>query len=285
MTAGKVMMDRHAPADLCDEAQQSYEDSQILINRWHQKGRLRYAVTPRFAPTSTPEQLALAGRLMTENPSVLMQTHWAENKAEIAWVQELFPDRHSYLDVYDHYGLLSDRSVLAHGIHINDGDRDRLAQTGARIAFCPTSNTFLGSGLFDLAAAREADVLVGLATDVGGGTSLSLLATMAEAYKVGQLNGRALSPFQGFYLATLGNARVLHQDDETGNLAPGKFADFVVLDLGANPMLSHKQSARSALPDQLFDLMILGDDRCIYRTYVAGICRYDRMQSVAGTPS
>ncbi|ANJ66109.1 guanine deaminase [Halothiobacillus diazotrophicus] len=276
ITAGKVMMDRHAPADLCDEAEQSYRDSRRLIERWHGRGRLRYAVTPRFAPTSTPEQLTLAGRLMSEYPDVLMQTHWAENKAEIAWVRDLFPERHSYLDVYDHYGLLTERSVLAHGIHIDDTDRNRLAQTGARIAFCPTSNTFLGSGLFDLPAARASDVAVGLATDVGGGTSLSLLATMGEAYKVGQLNGRALSPFQAFYLATLGNARVLHQADETGNLEPGKQADFLVLDPAATPMLAHKQAPDASLSERLFDLMILGDDRCIQRSYVAGVCRYDR---------
>lgn len=275
ITAGKVMMDRHAPEGLCDEAESSYRDCQALIDRWHHNGRLQYAVTPRFAPTSTPRQLELAGKLVADNPGVLMQTHWAENKAEIAWVSELFPDRADYLDVYAYYGLLNDRAVLAHGIHINDGDRQRLVETGARIAFCPTSNTFLGSGLFDLRSAHQAGVTLSLATDVGGGTSLSLLKTMAEAYKVCQLREQALTPFQAFYLATLGNAKALHRDDEIGNFAPGKVADFVLLDTDATPMLSLKQHS-TRLRDRLFDLMILGDDRVIQRTYIAGQCRFDR---------
>src|SRR5690606_15181635 len=230
ITTGKVMMDRHAPDQLRDDAQASARESQALIDRWHGRGRQRYAVTPRFAATSTPEQLALAGRLLRDNPGVLMQTHWAENQAEIAWIRELFPERSSYLDVYRHYGLLGDHSVLAHGIHISDEDRRCLADTGTRIAFCPTSNTFLGSGLFDLERARNAGVKVGLATDVGGGTSLSMLATMAEAYKVCQLQGQNLSPFQAFYMATLGNAEVLQQADSIGNFEAGKYADVLVLD-------------------------------------------------------
>lgn len=281
MIAGKVMMDRHAPADLCDDTDAGYRDSQALINRWHGHGRLRYAVTPRFAPTSTPRQLELAGKLLAENPGVMMQTHWAENQAEIAWVKKLFPERKSYLDVYRYYGLLGERSVLAHGIHINDEDRECLAQTGTRIAFCPTSNTFLGSGLFDHISARKAKVLVGLATDVGAGTSLSLLQTMAEAYKVSQLRGQSLTPFQAFYLATLGNAQVLHQAQETGNFEPGKYADFLILDPAANPLLRLKGGVSRTLAERLFDLMILGDDRAIHRTYVAGQCRYDRDQPAA----
>lgn len=276
MVAGKVMMDRNAPDDLCDEAETSYRDSQALIDRWHGRGRLRYAVTPRFAPTSSPRQLELAGRLLADNPGVLLQTHWAENRAEIAWVSELFPEHETYLDVYQHYGLLGERSVLAHGIHIDDKDRECLARTDTRIAFCPTSNTFLGSGLFDLAAAHAANVRVGLATDVGGGTSLSLLPTMAEAYKVGQLREQSLTSFQAFYLATLGNARVLHQEQETGNLEPGKYADFLILDPSATPLLRLKKDVSETLAERLFDLMILGDDRVIRRTYVAGQCRHDR---------
>lgn len=276
LTSGKVMMDRHAPEALCDTADDSHRDSQQLIDRWHGCDRLRYAVTPRFAATSTPDQLALAGKLLSDNPGVLMQTHWAENQAEIAWTRELFPDRRDYLDVYQHYGLLSDRSVLAHGIHITDDDRQRLADTGTRIAFCPTSNTFLGSGLFDLASAREADVMVGLASDVGGGTSLSMLATLAEAYKVCQLRGQTLNPFQALYMATLGNAQVLHQDADTGNFEHGKYADFIVLDPAATPMLKLKREQPASLAETLFNLIILGDDRAVRRTYVAGQCRYDR---------
>ncbi len=281
ITSGKVMMDCHAPDGVRDTAEASYSESRELIERWHGQGRQRYAVTPRFAATSTPQQLTYAGQLLAEYPDVLMQTHWAENHAEIAWIKELFPERSSYLDVYDHFGLLGARSVLAHGIHIDDGDRARLAETGTRIAFCPTSNTFLGSGLFDLASARAAEVEVGLATDVGGGTSLSMLATMAEAYKVCQLRGQSLNPFQAFYMATLGNARVLHQDDSTGNLAPGKYADFLILDRSASPALRLKHEPERALQAMLFDLMILGDDRAIRRTYIAGQCRYDR-DSVKG---
>lgn len=276
ITTGKVMMDRHAPDDLRDEAAASERDSQQLIDRWHGHRRQRYAVTPRFAATSSPDQLSRAGRLLANNPGVLMQTHWAESLAEITWTRDLFPDRSSYLDIYRHYGLLGDHSVLAHGLHISNDDRQLLADTGTRIAFCPTSNTFLGSGLFDLAAARQAEVKVGLASDVGGGTSLSMFATMAEAYKVCQLRGQSLSPFQAFYMATLGNAEVLHQAADTGNLAPGKMADFLVLDPHASPILSIKQRQRRTLTETLFDLMILGDDRVIARTYMAGECQYRR---------
>ena len=276
LTAGKVMMDRHAPDNLTDTAQGSYDDSLALLQKWHGHGRQRYAITPRFAATSTIEQLTLAGKLAADHPDVMVQTHWAENTGEIQWISELFPDRHSYLDVYDHYGLLGDHTVLAHGIHIEDHDRQRLAETGTRIAFCPTSNTFLGSGLFDFRSAREADVTVGLASDVGGGTSLSMLATMAEAYKVCRLRGQTLTPWQAFYLATLGNARVLHQADQTGSFQPGRHADFVVLDQGATPALDMKQAYTHTLAETLFSLMILGDDRAIAATAVAGEVRYRR---------
>lgn len=284
LTTGKVMMDRHAPDALRDTAVDSYTDSQRLIERWHGRGRLRYAVTPRFAGTSTPLQMELAADLMREHPSVLMQTHWAENTAEIAWIQELFPDHADYLDVYDQFGLLGERSVLAHGIHISDENRRRLADTGTRIAFCPTSNTFLGSGLFNFKRARETGVQVGLASDVGGGTSLSMLTTMAEAYKVCQLQGQSLNPLQAFYLATLGNAKVLHQEAEIGNLAVGKYADFLVLNRTATPMLDFKKDSAQDLKDLLFNLMVLGDDRVIQRTYIAGQCRYNQT-AVRGTPS
>ena len=276
LTAGKVMMDRHAPDNLTDTTQGSYDDSLALLQKWHGKGRQRYAITPRFAATSTPEQLTLAGKLAADNPDVMVQTHWAENIGEIQWISELFPDRHSYLDVYDHYGLLGDHTVLAHGIHIDDRDRQRLAETGTRIAFCPTSNTFLGSGLFDFRSARASNVTVGLASDVGGGTSLSMLATMAEAYKVCRLRGDTLTPWQAFYLATLGNARVLHQEADTGSFQPGRHADFVALDPGATPALDMKQAYTTTLAETLFSLMVLGDDRAIAATAVAGDVRYRR---------
>ncbi|MEH6670911.1 guanine deaminase [Halopseudomonas sp.] len=276
LTTGKVMMDSNAPEGLRDTAEDSYRESRELIDRWHGKGRLRYAITPRFAATSSAQQLSYAGQLLADCPGVLMQTHWAENHAEIAWIKELFPERKDYLDVYDHFGLLGDRSVLAHGIHISDENRQRLAQTGTRIAFCPTSNTFLGSGLFDLRSSVDAGVQVGLASDVGGGTSLSMLVTMAEAYKVCQLRGQSLNPLKAFYMATLGNAEVLHQADQTGNLQAGKYADFLVLDRVAGPLLKLKDTPESDPSGMLFDLMILGDDRAIRRTYIAGQCRYDR---------
>jgi guanine deaminase len=276
LTAGKVMMDRHAPDNLTDTPRASYDDSLALLKKWHGRGRQRYAITPRFAATSSSEQLALAGQLAAEHPDVMVQTHWAENTGEIQWVSELFPDRISYLDVYDHYGLLGAHTVLAHGIHIDDRDRERLAETGTRIAFCPTSNTFLGSGLFDLSSAREAGVSVGLASDVGGGTSLSMLTTMAEAYKVCRLRGQALTPWQAFYMATLGNARVLDQDAQTGSFRAGRHADFVVLDQTASPAFRMKQAHNQTLAETLFNLMILGDDRAIAATAVAGEVRYLR---------
>lgn len=283
LIAGKVMMDRFAPDNLMDTAGSSYDDSRALLERWHGFNRQRYAITPRFAATSTPDQLALAGQLAREHPDALVQTHWAENRAEIAWIADLFPERASYLDVYDYYGLLGDHTVLAHGIHINDQDRRTLTDTGTRIAFCPTSNTFLGSGLFDFRSAREAGVTVGLASDVGGGTSLSMLASMAEAYKVCRLQDQPMTPFQAFYLSTLGNARVLHQEAEIGSFQPGTWADFVVLDHQAIPMLAMKHEQKVSLAETLFNLMILGDDRAVARTYIAGQCQYQRAAVVSPT--
>lgn len=276
VAAGKCMMDRNAPEELLDTPQSSYDDSRALLERWHGHDRLRYAITPRFAPTSTGDQLARAGELAAEFPEALVQTHWAENRNEIEWTRSLFPARSDYLDVYQHYGLLGNRTVLAHGVHINDRDRERLVATGTRIAHCPTSNTFLGSGLFDLDTAVRQGVTLGLATDVGGGTSLSMLTTMAEAYKVSQLQGTPLTPWLAFYLATLGNATVLHQAEDTGNLSAGKIADFVVLDPTSSPVLQLKQQLAQNPTEQLFNLMVLGDDRAVAATYVAGQCRYRR---------
>lgn len=280
MIAGKVMMDRNAPDYLVDTAESSYVDSKALIERWHGKGRLHYAVTPRFAPTSTPQQLALAGQLLTEYPDLYMQTHISENLKEVEWVKALFPERKNYLDVYDHFKLLGERSVFAHGVHLCDQECERLAQTGSAIAFCPTSNFFLGSGLFNLPMAERHKVNVGLGTDVGGGTSFSILQTLNEAYKVMQLQGAKLSPFKSLYLATLGGARALRLEDRIGNLHQGTEADFVVLDFNATPLLSYRMKQATSIEEQLFVLMTLGDDRTVSETYSAGVLVHKR-QSIA----
>ncbi len=270
LITGKVMMDRNAPDYLTDTADSSYADSKALIERWHGKGRLHYAVTPRFAPTSTPEQLTLAGQLLSEHEGLYMQTHISENVKEVEWVKALFPERKNYLDVYDHYHLLGERSVLAHGVHLCDEECARLAETGSAIAFCPTSNLFLGSGLFNLAQAERFKVNVGLGTDVGGGTSFSLLQTLNEAYKVMQLQGEKLSPFKSLYLATLGGARALRLEDRIGTLQPGSEADFVVLDYKATPLLDYRISQSKSFEETLFVLMTLGDDRTVAQTFAAG---------------
>ena len=270
LIAGKVMMDRNAPDYLTDTAQSSYAQSKALIERWHGKGRLHYAVTPRFAPTSSEAQLTLAGQLLREYPDVYLQTHLSENLQEIEWVKALFPERSNYLDVYDHYQLLGERSVLAHGVHLCDAECQRLAETGSAIAFCPTSNLFLGSGLFNLSQAERFKVNVGLGTDVGAGTSFSLLHTLNEAYKVMQLQGEKLNPFKSLYLATLGGARALRLEDRVGTLQPGTDADFVVLDYHATPLLSYRIAQAKTFEEVLFVLMTLGDDRAVLQTYAAG---------------
>ncbi|MDB5979362.1 MAG: guaD [Pseudomonas sp.] len=270
MIAGKVMMDRHAPDYLVDTAESSYVDSKALIERWHGKGRLSYAVTPRFAPTSTPEQLALAGQLLREYPDVYMQTHISENLKEVEWVKELFPERSNYLDVYDHFQLLGERSVFAHGVHLCDAECARLAETGSAVAFCPTSNLFLGSGLFNLPMAEKHKLNVGLGTDVGAGTSFSLLHTLNEAYKVMQLQGAKLSPFKSLYLATLGGARALRLEDKVGSLQLGNEADFLVLDYNATPLLAYRLKQAQNIEETLFVLTTLGDDRTVLETYSAG---------------
>ncbi|MBU6953144.1 guanine deaminase [Hahella sp. HN01] len=272
MICGKVMMDRNAPDYLCDTAESSYQDSKALLEKWHGKGRLLYAVTPRFAPTSTPEQLAAAGRLREEYPDAYMHTHLSENPAECGWVKELFPQCANYLDVYDHYGLLGKRAVLAHGVHLCEDEWKRLHSSDSAVAFCPTSNLFLGSGLFALEEAERHKVKVGLGTDVGGGTSFSLLQTLNEAYKVMQLRGHALTPFKSFYLATLGGAKALELDHLLGGFSAGKEADFVVLDKRATPLLQLRMENCRSLAEQLFAFSILGDDRAIRATYAAGRC-------------
>lgn len=271
MIAGKVLMDRNAPEYLTDTAETGYADSKELIERWHGKGRLHYAVTPRFAPTSTPEQLTLAGQLFKEYPDLYMHTHLSENRKEIEWVRALFPERKGYLDVYDHHGLIGARSVFAHGVHLCDDECRRLGETGSAVAFCPTSNLFLGSGLFDLEKVEGFGVRVGLGTDVGAGTSFSQLQSLNEAYKVMQLQGKKLDPFKSLYLATLGGARALYLDDRIGNLQPGKDADFVVLDYKATPLIDYRMRQARTLEEKLFALTILGDDRAVKETYAAGV--------------
>jgi len=270
LIAGKVLMDRNVPKAVRDTAQTGYDDSKALIEAWHGRDRLGYAVTPRFAPTSTERQLDLCGKLLEEHPGVHLQSHVAENKSEVAWVAEVYPWSRSYLDVYDHYGLLCERAVYAHCIHLDAEDRQRMAATGAAMSFCATSNLFLGSGLFDLAAAHAAGIRVGLGTDIGGGTTLSMLRTMAESYKVCQMAGQTLSPLQAFYLATLGGAASLYLDADIGNFDVGKEADFVVLDPAATPHLARRIDRATTLDEKLFALMILGDDRAVHATHILG---------------
>jgi guanine deaminase len=276
---GKVLMDRHAPDDLCDTPESGYRESRQLIEAWHKRGRLGYAVSPRFAATSSPAQLREARRLLEES-DCHMQTHVAENKREVAWVEELFrgevPAHTSYLGVYDHFGLLTERAVLAHGVHLADADFALLAARGSALSFCPTSNLFLGSGLFRLDFARAQQVKVGLGTDIGAGTSFSLLQTLNEAYKVVKLQGGKLSALSAFYLATLGSARALALEDQIGSLLPGREADFVVLDPAATPLLAFRSERATTLEEKLFVLITLGDDRCVRATYVAGALVHDR---------
>jgi len=276
MIAGKVLMDRNAPEYLTDTPESGYADSKELIERWHGKGRLHYAVTPRFAPTSTPEQLSLAGKLLGEYPDLYMHTHLSENRQEIEWVKQLFPERSGYLDVYDHFKLIGPRAVFAHGVHLCDAECQRLAETGSAVAFCPTSNLFLGSGLFDLNKLEAHGVRVGLGTDVGAGTSFSQLQSLNEAYKIMQLQGKKLDPFKSLYLATLGGAEALYLDDRIGNFAPGKDADFVVLDYNATPLISYRMQQARSLDEKLFALTMLGDDRAIKETFAAGVSVHAR---------
>lgn len=276
MLGGKVMMDRHCPDYLRDTADSGYQESKVLIERWHGRGRLSYAVTPRFAPTSTEQQMELAGALFREHPDLYLQSHVAENRGEVAWVAELYPQRRSYLDVYEHYGQLGERSVMAHCIWLDDTDRQRMAATGTAMAFCPTSNLFLGSGLFNLDAAGQHGARVGIGTDVGGGTSFSMLRTLHAAYGVLQLNGQQLSAARAFYLATLGGARALYLDGQIGNFAAGKEADFVVLDYASTPLMARRIANTDSLDERLFVLMMLGDDRAVAATYVLGEARYRR---------
>ncbi len=274
--SGKVMMDRNCPENLCDTAATGYEESQELIDKWHGKDRLMYVVTPRFAPTSTEAQLEFSGKLFNDNDGVYLQSHVAENKAEIQWVAELFPWSRSYLDVYDRYGLLGQRAVYGHCIYLDDGDLKRMSDTGTVAAFCPTSNLFLGSGLFDIVSARDHNIRTVMASDVGGGTSFSMLRTADEAYKVTQIAGNTITPAQLFYELTLGGAQALSIDNMVGNFVPGKEADFVVHDLHATEVLSQRVEHAVTIEEELFALIILGDDRCTVATHLMGEKVYSR---------
>jgi len=278
MIAGKVMMDRNAPDALLDTDETGYQQSKTLIERWHGRGRQHYCITPRFAPSCSPAQLAGAGRLWREHPGTYVQTHLCETQDEIAWVRELFPEHKSYLDVYAHYGLTGPRAILGHAIHMTEEDFVHCHSSGSALCHCPTSNLFLGSGLFRAFDARKPQrpVRTALGTDLGAGTSFSQLQTLNEAYKVAQLNGTQLTAAHGLWLATLGGAQALYLDDRIGSVEVGKDADLIVLDTAATPLLAFRSSYAKNLMEQLFVLMTLGDDRAIRATWVAGVPVYDR---------
>ena len=270
MICGKVLMDQNCPKDLSDTVESGYQDSKALIEKWHKTDRLQYAITPRFAPTCSTEQLNKAGQLLSENPSVYLHTHLSENKNEIAWVKDLFPESDGYLDVYDKSKLLGRRSVFAHGVYLHDSECQRLGETNSAIAFCPSSNLFLGSGLFNLKQAQAFDVNVGLGSDIGAGTTFSMLSTINEGYKTQQLRNDKLSPFQSFYLATLGGAASLDLEGTIGNFRKGAEADFIVLDYHATPLMDRRMRHCTNLSEKLFILSMLGDERHIKATHIMG---------------
>jgi guanine deaminase len=273
LIAGKVLMDRNAPSELLDTPKISYDQTKALIAKWHGRGRAHYAITPRFAPTSSPEQLALAGALWSEHPDVFVHSHLSESAAECVWVRELFPDSDNYLDVYDEFGLTGRRAVYAHGVHLSERELMHCHHTGTALAHCPTSNFFLGSGVFNLGRAKapERPVHVGLGTDVGAGTSFSMLATLNEAYKAAQLSDSVLDGVRGWYLATLGAARALDLDAHIGSLQPGRDADIIIIDPAATPLLKLRTEQCQSIEELLFVLMTMGDDRCVKDTYIAGV--------------
>ncbi|NOR61321.1 MAG: guanine deaminase [Rhodobacteraceae bacterium] len=270
MLGGKVMMDRNAPENLRDTAQSGYDDSKALLQKWHGKARLSYTITPRFAPTSTPAQLEATGALWAEHPDCLMQTHLSEQHEELAWVQDLFPEHQDYLAVYEHFGLLGPGAIMGHSIYLSDREWDAIRDAGASIAHCPTSNAFIGSGLFHATRAHAAGIRTGLATDVGGGSSFSMLRTMASAYEIGQLRGDALHPAQLLYMATVGSAEALHIGGKVGNLEVGKEADIIVINLASTPVIAQRTARADTLWEAIFPTIMLGDDRAIEAVYIAG---------------
>ena len=283
--AGKVMMDRNAPEGVLDTPQSGYDDTKALIAEWHGKGRQLYAVTPRFAITSSPEQMEMAGALMREFPDLHMQTHLSENDKEIAFTQELHPWSRDYADVYEHYGLLGRKALLGHCIHLSEREADALSDSGSVAVFCPTSNLFLGSGLFDYQRyrTRQKPLRIAAATDVGGGTNYSMLRTMDEGYKVIALNGEKLNPFQSFWQLTRGNAEALSVADKVGTLDVGTDADVVVLDSSATPAMKLRMETVKTLAEELFLLQTLGDDRAVKEVYIAGKPAKSAMAATAGT--
>ncbi|MBU2992725.1 guanine deaminase [Octadecabacter sp. 1_MG-2023] len=270
VVAGKTCMDRNAPDGLQDTAQTAYDDSKALLNKWHGKGRATYAITPRFSPTSTPDQLAALGALWGEHPDAMMQTHLSEQLDEIEWVRGLFPNARDYLDTYETFGLLGERGLYGHAIHLEDREIDRLAEMNAAVVHCPTSNTFIGSGLFDMAGLKSRGIRTGLATDTGGGSSFSMLRTMAAAYEIAQLRGTALHPAQLMWLASEGSASALHMSGEIGSLNVGAMADIVVLDLSSTPATAQRTAEAETFWEALFPTIMMGDDRAIAQVYVAG---------------
>ena len=270
VVGGKTCMDRNAPDGLSDDAKSAYDDSKQLLEQWHGKDRISYAITPRFSPTSTPEQLSALGSLWAEYPDVLMQTHLSEQLDEIEWVRGLFPDARDYLDTYEKFGLLGERGLYGHAIHLEAREIDRLAEVNAAVVHCPTSNTFIGSGLFDMVGLKARGIRTGLATDTGGGSSFSMLRTMAAAYEISQLRGTALHPSQLMWLATEGSASALHMSGEIGSLNVGAMADIAVLDLASTPAIAQRSSRADTLWEALFPTIMMGDDRAISQTYVAG---------------
>lgn len=272
VVAGKTCMDRPetTPEDLRDTARSAYDDSAALIARWHGKGRTSYAISPRFSPTSTPEQLEALGALWAENPTCLMQTHLSEQVDEVAWAKGLYPQARDYLDTYESFGLLGERAVFGHSIHLEPRERARLRETGAGLVHCPTSNTFIGSGLFDMAGLMQEGQRVGLATDTGGGSSFSMLRTMAAAYEIGQLQGHVLHPAQLLWLATEGSAGVLHLSGMIGRLAPEAEADLVVLDLESTPAIAQRAIRAGDIWEAVFPTIMMGDDRAIAGVYIGG---------------
>ncbi|MGJ8625782.1 MAG: guanine deaminase [Sulfitobacter sp.] len=268
--AGKTCMDRNAPEDLKDTAQSAYDDSKALLERWHGTGRASYAITPRFSPTSTPDQLAALGALWAEFPECLMQTHLSEQTDEIAWVRDLYPTARDYLDTYEAHGLIGARALYGHAIHLEPREIDRIAETGAALVHCPTSNTFIGSGLFDMAGLTARCIPCGLATDTGGGSSFSMLRTMAAAYEIGQLRGTPLHAAQLIWLATAGSARSLHQQAHIGVIAKGLEADLTILNLASTPAIAQRAANAKDHWESLFATIMMGDDRAIEDVWVAG---------------
>lgn len=270
VVAGKTCMDRNAPDGLRDTARAAYDDSKTLLQKWHGVDRLSYAITPRFSPTSTPDQLHALGALWAEHPDCLMQTHLSEQTDEIAWVRDLFPDARDYLDTYEKFGLLGKGGLYGHAIYLEDREKDRLREVDASLIHCPTSNTFIGSGLFDMGGLMANGHRIGLATDTGGGSSFSMLRTMAAAYEIGQLRGVPLHAAQLWWLATQGSANAIHMSDKIGNINKGLEADLIVIDLASTPAISQRSARADDIWEALFPTIMMGDDRAIVDVWIGG---------------